>query len=263
MPSNFCSAMFSALIDFEIEVVGRLVENQHVRLLQHDAAEEQPRSLAARERVGRLQTLFAAEEHLAEQSVNVLPRRIGIELMQPLDGGHPFLNRSRLSPAGSSRSRLRVPTSSCPASTSAGDAGMPGASLSSAFSIVVLPAPLRPTRTIFSPRLTTASNAGNHLQASERFLQPFELERDLARRPLHRELDVRALDVRARELGRLQPLDFLAARRRLAGARAGAEALDEVVELRDLLLALRVVRFDLVTGSASSPSPCRRSRRCR
>ena len=33
---------------------------------------------------------------------------------------------------------------------------MPGASASSAFSIVVLPTPLRPTSTIRSPRLTTA-----------------------------------------------------------------------------------------------------------
>ena len=88
--------MFSALIDFEVEVVRRLVENEHVRLLQHDAAEEQPGGLAARQRIGGFQPFFAAEEHLPEQSVNVLPRCVGIELMQPLDGGHPFLDRSRL-----------------------------------------------------------------------------------------------------------------------------------------------------------------------
>ena len=87
-------------------------------------------------------------------------------------------------------------------------------------------------------------HAGNDVEAAERFLQPLELEGHLAGRPLHRKLDVWALDVRARQLGRLQPLDLLAARRRLACASAGAEALDEVVELRDLLLALRVVRFD-------------------
>jgi glycerol-3-phosphate dehydrogenase len=72
----------------EIEVVRRLVEHEHVRLLQHDAAEEQPRRLAARQRLGRLQALFAAEEHLAEQAVDVLARRVRIELVQPLDGRH-------------------------------------------------------------------------------------------------------------------------------------------------------------------------------
>ena len=43
-----------------------------------------------------------------------------------------------------------------PLSRSAGDAGRSGASASSAFSIVVLPTPFLPTRTIFSPRLTIA-----------------------------------------------------------------------------------------------------------
>ena len=49
------------------------------------------------------------------------------------------------------------------------------------------------------------------------------LERHAARRPVHRELDVRALDVRARQLGRLQPLDFLAARRAPGSTRVPAE----------------------------------------
>ena len=65
-----------------------------------------------------------------------------------------------------------------------------------------------------------------------------------SRGAVHRELDVRALDVRPGQLGGLQPLDFLAARRGLAGAGAGAEPRDEVLQLRDLLLALRVLRFD-------------------
>ena len=56
----------------EIEVVGRFVEDQHVRLLQHDPAEQQTRRLAAGERVGRLVAVLAAEQHLAEQAVNLL-----------------------------------------------------------------------------------------------------------------------------------------------------------------------------------------------
>ena len=84
----------------------------------------------------------------------------------------------------------------------------------------------------------------DHLQVAERLRQPLGLERHLARRPVLLEADVGALDVRAREVGGLQPLHFLAPRRRLRRARAGAEALDEVHELRDLLLALRVLGLD-------------------
>ena len=56
----------------EVQVVGGLVEDEDVRLLQHDPAEQQPRRLAARQRVGRLVAVLAAEQHLAEQTVNVL-----------------------------------------------------------------------------------------------------------------------------------------------------------------------------------------------
>ena len=45
-------------------------------------------------------------------------------------------------------------------------------------------------------------------------------------------------------MGRLQPLDLFLARHHLAGAGAGRETLDEVLQLRDLLLALLVVGLD-------------------
>ncbi len=51
-------------------------------------------------------------------------------------------------------------------------------------------------------------------------------------------------DVRARQVGGLQPLDFLLAGHHLAGARAGGKTRDEILELLDLLLALRVLAFD-------------------
>src|SRR5690606_41272848 len=69
-----------------------------------------------------------------------------------------------------------------------------------------------------------------------------ELERHPARRPAQLAPAVGAVEVRARELGRLQPLDFLDARLHLARARARREARDELLELRDLLFALRVLR---------------------
>ena len=36
---------------FQVQVIGRLVEHQEIRLLQHQAAEDQPRGLAAGKRV--------------------------------------------------------------------------------------------------------------------------------------------------------------------------------------------------------------------
>ena len=89
-----------------------------------------------------------------------------------------------------------------------------------------------------------AAEIREHLVAAERLRHALELERGAARRTVHRELDVRTLNVRARQLGGLQALDFLAARLHLARTRAGGEALDEVVQLRDLLLALLVLRFE-------------------
>ena len=86
--------MFSALIDSRSRWLVGSSRIEHVRLLQHDAAEQQPRRLAARKRLGRLEPFFAAEQHLAEQAVNVLPRRVGVEPVQPLDRGHPLLDRA-------------------------------------------------------------------------------------------------------------------------------------------------------------------------
>ena len=122
--------------------------------------------------------------------------------------------------------------------------GHPGASHISAFSSVVLPAPLRPTRTIFSPRFTIGVNAGNDVQTAERFFSPLNSSatlpdgRFIANLIYGRWMFERASSVvcsRSTSLRR---------DRDLARAGAGAEALDEVVQLRDLLLALRVVGFD-------------------
>ena len=68
---------------FQVEVVGRLVQHQDVRLLQHDPAEEQARRLAAGQRLGRLVAFLTTEEHLAEQAVDVLARGGRVELVQP------------------------------------------------------------------------------------------------------------------------------------------------------------------------------------
>src|SRR4029453_13846083 len=56
----------------EIEMVRRLVEDGPVRLVEHDAAEQEGGRFPAGQGVGRLQAFLAAEEHLPEQAVNIL-----------------------------------------------------------------------------------------------------------------------------------------------------------------------------------------------
>src|SRR5947209_4959223 len=76
-------------------MVGGLVEQQYVGLLEHDAAEEQTRRLAARERLGRLEAFLAAEEHLTKETMDLLARRVRIEAVQPLHRGQPLLDDAR------------------------------------------------------------------------------------------------------------------------------------------------------------------------
>src|SRR5579871_1230495 len=72
---------------FEIEVVRRLVEDQNVRLEQHQPAEKNARRFASRERLDGLGGVVAAEQHLAQQpSQRLLPRQ-RIELREPFDDG--------------------------------------------------------------------------------------------------------------------------------------------------------------------------------
>src|SRR5208283_2035054 len=87
--------------------------------------------------------------------------------------------------------------------------------------------------------------AGNHLRISVRLRYTFHFQDVFARGPLLFELQVRTLDIRPRQLSDLQALDFLAPRLHLAGAGSGGKARDELVQLRNFLFALRVLRFDL------------------
>src|SRR5580698_3418696 len=69
---------------FEIKVVRRLIEDQDVRFLQHQLAEEQTRRFASGECSSRLQSFFTAKEHLPQDAANVFAGSLWIELMQPL-----------------------------------------------------------------------------------------------------------------------------------------------------------------------------------
>ena len=64
---------------FEIEMIRRLIEDQHIVFGQHELGEYQPHSLAARERFGRFQTFLALEKHASKQPTNLLKIRIRVE----------------------------------------------------------------------------------------------------------------------------------------------------------------------------------------
>src|SRR5258708_35777318 len=53
---------------FEVEVIGGFVEHQNIRFLQHEFAEKKASRLAAGEHVRLLQSIFAAKQHLSEQT---------------------------------------------------------------------------------------------------------------------------------------------------------------------------------------------------
>ena len=76
----------------EVEVIGGFVEDEDVGLLQHDLAEEQAGGFASGEGVGLLEAFFAAEEHLAEDAADVFLGGLGIELVEPVAGGHAELD---------------------------------------------------------------------------------------------------------------------------------------------------------------------------
>ena len=61
------------------------VKHEHVRLLQHEAAEEQPRRFTARERLGGLQRGFTREEQAPEDAADLLLRGLLVERVEPLE----------------------------------------------------------------------------------------------------------------------------------------------------------------------------------
>ena len=175
--------------------------------------------------------------------MDVLARRRGIELVQPVDGCEPLLDKTCVILREVPDRHFMTPSRG--AGIDAGGRGFhPGRVGQQRLQHCRLAETVSPDEDDLLAAVDDGAEAREDLQVAERLAHALRFERDAARRPVHRELDVRALDVRSRELGGLQPLDFLLARHHLARARASREARDEVLELRDFLLALLVVRLD-------------------
>src|SRR5205814_4758009 len=70
---------------FQIQMVGRLVQNQEVGFLQHQPAENDSRRFTSRKDLSWFERIVAAEQHLAQQSAQFLLGRARIKTVQPFN----------------------------------------------------------------------------------------------------------------------------------------------------------------------------------
>ena len=145
----------------DVEVVRRLVEDEHVVLKEEELAEEQARALAARQRLDRLERLIPLEEEASEDAADLLLRALRVPRVEPLERRRPRWTCARAprgGPARSSRRTCRDPSAprpcraaACPSSVSSSSPWKPPTiSLSS----VDFPMPFGPMTAILSPRFT-------------------------------------------------------------------------------------------------------------
>ncbi len=73
---------------FEIQVVGGFVEDQDVRLEEHEAAEDQTGRFATGESFGGLEGVFTGEEHLTEEAAELFVGGFHVVLAEPVDAVH-------------------------------------------------------------------------------------------------------------------------------------------------------------------------------
>ena len=218
----------------EVEVVGGLVEHQHVGLLDAEPREHQPRRLAARERsrasCARRRRRTARRRAARARSRSARPGRSSTASSPP---SRRSRRAARGGPARSSRGRSRSPTRPCPRRRRSS----PMRILSS----VDLPMPLGPMIARRSPRCTVSATSSSTCAAPKLLQIPSastatlpagaalrEAEGGVAPRALRQPLDHDAVEhlVLALRLPRL--------------GRLGLEALDELARCAvDLLLAAR------------------------
>jgi len=143
---------------FEIEVVARLVEDEHVGLEQHEAAEKNARGFAAGERLDGLGGVVAAEKHLTEKAAKSLLACERIELREPFNdcGARSFVEIVFLREIADAGFVAPADGAAVDAEVAIGFVDETGALRTSELSSVVFPTPLRPRRPIFSLRSTLA-----------------------------------------------------------------------------------------------------------
>ncbi len=78
---------------FEIEVVRRLVENQHIWLLQHQSAENQPRGFASGKSAGGFSASSPLKSIWPSRPRNSSCVAMRIEFVEPVDHGGALYDR--------------------------------------------------------------------------------------------------------------------------------------------------------------------------
>src|ERR1700730_6057149 len=78
---------------FQIEMVRRFVQYEHVRLLEHQFAENQPRCFSTGKNLGTLVGIIAGKQHLSQQAAHLFVHSRGLPLMKPFEDCHPRLDQ--------------------------------------------------------------------------------------------------------------------------------------------------------------------------
>ncbi len=183
-------------------MVGRLVEHQKIRLLQHQPAKNQPRRFAAGKRLGRLQRVIAAEEHLAHQAAQFLLRSGRIELPEPLDGGHALGDGFAVVLRKVADGHFVAPAhfAAVDGEAAVGVFDEAGAVADERFQQRGFAGAVAAHESDFFSADDARGKTRNHLQAIVGFFDAANFQRVAAGIPLHFKFDVRPLDIRSGEL---------------------------------------------------------------
>src|SRR5580704_14460633 len=234
---------------FQIQMVRGLVEHEDVRLLQHEFREEQPGGFATGKDVGGFRRFLALEEHLPQKAADLFADGRRIPLMEPLQHGGAAFDQAAMVLSEISDRGFMTPNHFAAveewAVVAAGLAqlGFWGGRRIRQQRIYQSGLPCSVAaheRDAFATR-DAGGKVANHGSVAVGLAQMFNFQNVFAGGALRFELDVGALDVRLGQFRDLESLHFLATRLYLAGARAGGEARDEFIQLRDFLFALRVL----------------------
>ncbi len=223
------------LAHLDVEVVGRLVEQQEVRPLPHDQREREARLFAAREAAHRVRHHVAAEIEAAEEVAQLLLAGGGVRLRQMPERR---LRRAQLLDLVlrevTDRQRL------CGVARAAARSELPRDRLQQR-RLARAVGPEEPDPVAIENSPVEIGENGRALAVAERdVLEAHQLLRGDRHRG-ERELE-RAVDVRRRDP--LHPFQRLDPALRLLGLRRlGAETVDEGLQVRDLPLLLRVTRL--------------------
>lgn len=232
---------------FEVEMRGRFVEHQHIRVRKHHAAEHAADLFAAGKHLGGFERLFAGEEHPSEESADERFVLFLAELPEPIDEGKvrveervvvlgKIARRNGRSPFDLSRFDVPVVLDGFE------ECGFENAAVADERHLVLA-----------AERKVQMFELG---AVSRRNRQVLDFEYDFSRFAVHFEADPRELAARSGHFldGHLVEKLFAAGRLFRLG-RVRGEALDERLEFRDFFLGAAVLVLALLLGELARLVP--------